>query len=208
MGWEIKQKSSEKFQCLGIQQENRKKTNYQILLYFSNSWLMIVKYQNNCLIAIKNKCTYSTDITEIKPLQAFAIFSKYFLVGMLAKLKPHFLFPGNKKSDLQKTFDYNISQKQSCLGWKRSLYSTINPALPSWSLNHVPKCHIHKPSKYHCSDFFLPSLKTKGLCTQQYSTIMNHLVWTMSSNTLSIKCKYWRESSFTLRSLFLLKSWL
>lgn len=143
-----------------------------------------------------------------KTSSGFCHFLKVFLFGMLAKLKPHFPLPGKKKSDLQKTFDYNIWQNQNCLGWKRSLYPTINPALPSWSLNHVPKCYIHKPSKYHCSDFFLPSLKTKGLCTQQYSTIMKHLVWTISSSTLSIKCKYWRESSFTLRSLFLLKSWL
>lgn len=40
------------------------------------------------MIAINNNCTYSTDIREIKLLQVFAVFSKYFLFGMLAILKP------------------------------------------------------------------------------------------------------------------------
>ena len=76
---------------------------------------------------------------------------KHLLFKFAAKCSFHLNVCGVISLHLPPTITGRITESENCLGWKRPLRSsspTINLALPSPPLNHVPKRHVCTCFKY------------------------------------------------------------
>lgn len=125
-GWEIKQKKNQRSFNVQVFSRKTNKKDFQIILHFSNSRSMIVKYQNNCLGAIKNNCTYPVDNKEIIPLLPFS--QSIFWLECLQNWSPISPFQARRNQTYKETLIITYHRITGCLDWKRPLRS-LNPAI-------------------------------------------------------------------------------